>query len=56
MNATTRRYIYGIATAALPLLIAAGVLTEHLVPSVLALLGAVLVPGLAAKNTPSDDG
>lgn len=54
LTATHRRYIYGVAIAALPLLIAAGVLTDSVVPSVIALLGAVLVPDLARRNVTDD--
>lgn len=56
MSPRTRRYIYGVSVAALPLLIALGVITDALAPSLIAFLGAALVPGLAASNTPSDDG
>lgn len=49
---TVRRYVYGVAVAALPLLIAYGVLTEEHAPLWVAALGAVLVPGMAWANTP----
>lgn len=48
---TARRYIYGVAVAVLPLLIAYGVLSEEHAPLWVAALGAVLVPGLAWANT-----
>lgn len=55
MTPNRRRYIYGVSVAALPLLIAAGLVTDNLVPSIVALLGAALVPDLARRNTPDDD-
>lgn len=55
MSPRHRRYVYGVSVAALPLLIALGYVTEHLAPTIIALLGAVLVPGLAAQNTHDDD-
>lgn len=45
-----RRYIYGVSLALLPLLIALGVITDELAPLIVAALGAILVPGLAAAN------
>lgn len=48
---TTRKYIYGIALALLPLLIAYGVLSEEHAPLWAAAIGAVLVPGMAWANT-----
>lgn len=48
---TVRRYIYGLATAALPLLIAYGVISEEHAPLWLALIGAILIPGMAWANT-----
>lgn len=54
LTASRRRYLYGVSVAALPLLIAAGVLTDNLVPSVVALLGAALVPDLARRNVTED--
>lgn len=55
MKASTRKYVYGIAVAAIPLAITLGVITNELAPSILAVLGAILVPGLALSNTPSDE-
>ena len=45
---TTRRWIYGIAVAVLPLLIAWGYLDEQTAAIVIGVIGAILVPGLAA--------
>lgn len=48
---TTRRYIYGVAVAVLPLLIAYGIIEEHTAPLWVAALGSILVPGMAWSNT-----
>lgn len=48
---TTRRYIYGVAVAILPLLIAYGVIEEQTAPLWVAALGSILVPGMAWSNT-----
>ena len=49
-----RRYVYGVAIALVPLLIALGAFSEHLAPLIVAALGAILVPELARRNV-SDD-
>lgn len=49
-----RRYVYGVARAALPLLIALGYVTENLAPLIVAALGALLVPDLALRNVTPD--
>lgn len=54
LTANRRRYLYGVAKYAVPLLIALGYLTESLAPLILALLGAILVPEVAGRNV-SDD-
>lgn len=46
-----RKWVYGIATAVIPLLIVYGVLDENAAPLWIALVGAVLVPGMAALHT-----
>lgn len=46
-----RRWIYGIATAVLPLLISLGWLDHEAAPLWLAVIGSVLVPGMAAWHT-----
>lgn len=53
-----RKWIYGIATVILPLLVAYGLLDERTAPLWIAVVGAVLVPGLAFVNTnpPPKDG
>lgn len=51
-----RRYVYGIAIAALPLLIGYGLLDKESAPLWVAFLGSVLVPGLALAHTPSGSG
>ena len=55
MNAARRRYVYGIATAALPLLIALGYVTENLAPLIVGVVASVLVPDLARRNVHDDD-
>lgn len=50
-----RRHIYLIALAGLPLLIAYGVVSETAAPLWAALVGTILVPGLAAANTHPED-
>ena len=54
MKPTTRRYIYGVAVAALPLLISWGAVSEQDAPLWAGVAAAVLVPGLALKNTPKE--
>ena len=49
-----RRWIYGIALAVGPILVAYGLLDEQSWPLWVALVGAVLVPGLAVANTGRD--
>lgn len=52
-----RRWLYGIAVAVVPLLIALGVVTEAHGGLWIAIVGAVLAPvapALAAANTPRD--
>jgi len=51
LSQPTRAYIYRVAIALLPLLVALGYITESLVPLVVSLVGAVFIPGLAAANT-----
>ena len=59
LTPSRRRWIYGIAIAALPLLIAYGVLDDSTAAVWAAVLGAVLVPGLAlghVTDAPEDGG
>lgn len=53
-KARTRRYIYGVAMAAVPLLVAIGVVSDDLAPLVVAMAGAILVPGMALANATDD--
>jgi hypothetical protein len=54
--AHTRRWIYGVCLAAVPLLVALGILENEIAPLVIALVGAVIAPGLALANiTPGDE-
>ncbi|OYO16296.1 hypothetical protein CGZ94_04975 [Enemella evansiae] len=55
LTPAARRWLYGIALAALPLLIVYGILTETTAPLWGALAGAILVPGVAIANTPATD-
>lgn len=48
----TRAWIYRVATAVMPLLIAYGVVKDADAALWLGVVSAVLVPGLAAVNTP----
>lgn len=48
-----RRWVYGVAVAVVPLLIAYGILQEEHAPLWVALIGAVFVPGMAWANTTS---
>jgi len=50
----TRRWIYGIALAGVPLLVALGILENEIAPLVIALVGAVIAPGLALANMSPD--
>ena len=49
-SAATRRWIYGIAVVLIPLLVAYGAVDENIAPLWLAVVGAILVPGLALAN------
>ena len=54
----TRRYIYGIVTAASPLIISAGIVSEGIVQQVLLVIAAVLgitTPALAVANVPKPE-
>ena len=51
LTPTVRRRIYLVALAVLPLLIAYGILDDTTAPLWAALIGAALVPGMAAANT-----
>ena len=47
-----RRWIYSVALVLIPLLVFYGILSEAAAPLWVALVGAILVPGLAVANTP----
>lgn len=54
----TRRYIYGIVTAASPLIISAGIVSEGTVQQVLLVIAAILgvtTPALAVANVPKPE-
>lgn len=55
LTPTVRRWIYGVAIAALPLLISWGVITENDAPLYAAVVGAILVPSLAVANVQEGD-
>ncbi|MFV0315501.1 MAG: hypothetical protein ACK5O2_00870 [Microthrixaceae bacterium] len=50
-----RRYLYSVAIAAVPLASAYGLITDDLVPPVIALAGAVLATGGTALGHPTPD-
>lgn len=50
-----RRWIYGVALAAVPLLVALGIVEDALAPLIIALVGAVIAPGLALANMTPDN-
>jgi hypothetical protein len=54
LSAETRRWIYAIALAVVPLLVAYGVLEESAAPLWIALIGAVVAPALALNNITPD--
>lgn len=51
LTPAVRRWIYGVATAVLPVLVAYGVLDGERAPLWVAVAGAFLVPGLAFVHT-----
>jgi len=52
--ANTRKWIYGISLAGIPLLVAYGILDESLAPLWVALVGAIIAPALAIANVTPD--
>lgn len=48
-----RTYLYGIALAVLPLLVYYGLVSDEDAPLWAALVGAILVPGVAFANRPT---
>lgn len=58
LSPSTRTYLYGITTAAMPLLIGFGALSTGIAQQVTLLIAAILgvtAPSLAAKNVPKVD-
>ena len=51
LTPAVRRWIYGVATAVLPILVAYGILDERRAPLWVALLGSLLVPAMAFAHT-----
>jgi len=54
--APTRRCIYGVALAGIPLLVAFGIIEESQAPLWVAFEGAVIAPTLALANISEPDG
>jgi len=52
--ANTRKWIYGISLAGIPLLVAYGILDESMAPLWVALVGAIIAPALAMANVTPD--
>ena len=50
-----RKWIYGVSLAAVPLFVALGIVENEIAPLVIALIGAVVAPGLALANLSPDD-
>jgi hypothetical protein len=50
-----RRWIYGVLLAAVPLLVALGIIEDEIAPLIIALVGAIVAPGLALANMSPDD-
>jgi hypothetical protein len=50
-----RRWIYGVALAGIPLLVAFGIVEESQAPLWVAFVAAVIAPGLALANISPDD-
>lgn len=50
LTPAVRRWFYGIALAVVPLLVLYGILDEQSAPLWVALISAVVVPGLAIAN------
>jgi hypothetical protein len=51
-----RKWVYGVALAGIPLLVAFGIIDESQAPLWVALVGALVAPGLALANlSPSTD-
>ena len=55
MNNITRRYVYGIATALVPIAVGYGIISSEDATLWIALVASVLVPQLAMQNTSSSE-
>ena len=58
LDAKTRKYLYNVAKAAMPLLIALGAINQNNAGLILSLIAAVLsyaVPDLASKNVSEEE-
>lgn len=55
LRPVVRRYVYGVAIAAVPLLQVYGIVSEETAPLWAAVLGSALVPVLAVGNTPAPE-
>lgn len=51
-----RKWVYGVAVALMPLLVYYGYVAEEVAPVYVSVVGAVLVPALAYRNTDSSGG
>lgn len=51
-----RKWVYGVAVALMPLLVYYGYVAEEAAPMYVSVVGAVLVPALAYRNTDSSGG
>ena len=54
LTPSVRRWVYGIALAVVPLLVLYGILDERSAPLWVALISAVVVPGLAVAHVTDD--
>lgn len=51
-----RKWVYGVAVALMPLLVYYGYVAEEVAPVYVSVVGAVLVPALAYRNTDGSGG
>lgn len=52
--ANVRKWVYGVSLAAIPLLVAYGIVDESMAPLWVALIGAIVAPALALANVTPD--
>lgn len=55
LPADVRKWVYGVAIVAMPLLVFYGLVSEAAAPLWIALVGGILVPGLAIANVNAGD-